>query len=192
MRAIFPFLHLPREIRDHIYDLCADWNDAIRILARRNNCSSLCVPPGLPSSASTPTVLLLNHQINAEALQILEKKPLQLNLLEELGAIRFLSELNSFLSIETVLRIPRLQLYYTALFDNNLVDVLGHFHDGEPHPYSTQHIIVTISSDGLDPGERYSDMTNSHVCRKSCPRRGSCWHLNTLVNMVSALCHLER
>lgn len=31
---IFPFLLLPREIRDMIYDLCADWNDSIRAFNR--------------------------------------------------------------------------------------------------------------------------------------------------------------
>ena len=89
---VFPFISLPREIRDIIYELCADWNDATAALARMQICVENCrlqywsgkrkfmfeERPVLPS-LSTPTIFLLNRQVSKEAREILEKKVLLWN-----------------------------------------------------------------------------------------------------------------
>jgi len=70
------FLDLPTELRLQIYSHCADWSDVSRQLARtmaRWTDKSQC-PPYPPRT--TPTILRLNRQISAQALDVLRKKPL--------------------------------------------------------------------------------------------------------------------
>jgi len=61
MTESFPFLDLPAELRNLIYDYAANWND------HRHN---------LDKPVSTPTVLLINRQISKEARAVLDKKAL--------------------------------------------------------------------------------------------------------------------
>jgi len=61
MAESLPFLDLPVELRNLIYDHAADWND------HRHN---------LDKTVSTPTILLINRQISREARAVLDKKAL--------------------------------------------------------------------------------------------------------------------
>lgn len=73
------FFSLSRELRNVIYDHAADWSEVSTAISK----SLIHWTPKSPSPASnpttsTPTILLLNRQITAEACKILYKKPLNL------------------------------------------------------------------------------------------------------------------
>ncbi|KAI9686979.1 MAG: hypothetical protein M1822_002732 [Bathelium mastoideum] len=91
-------LRLPREIRDEIYDYSCDWNEVNGAIKQYHEIACTehhdCIPP-IPSVHErwveeyqivmvkpslprfhTPTILLINHQIASEAMEILRKKPL--------------------------------------------------------------------------------------------------------------------
>ncbi|KAH8601995.1 hypothetical protein B0O99DRAFT_605399 [Bisporella sp. PMI_857] len=77
-KAVFPFLKLPRELRNSIYAYALEWPDYSRKFGDVRSWSSYevrCrnVTPVFEAMV-TPTVLLLNHQITSEALPILYAK----------------------------------------------------------------------------------------------------------------------
>lgn len=70
------FLDLPRELRDYIYAEALDWSDISKQLVRAVfEWTDKTSPPPYPKR-STPTILLLNKQVTAEALPVLRAKPL--------------------------------------------------------------------------------------------------------------------
>ncbi|TKA68369.1 hypothetical protein B0A55_07474 [Friedmanniomyces simplex] len=72
------FLDLPSEIRNAIYGEALDWSDINKQLARTIRLwSNKNLSPPFPA-LTTPTVLLLNRQISAEAQAVLHRKPLTL------------------------------------------------------------------------------------------------------------------
>lgn len=85
--GVFPFLSLPREIRDRIYELCADRSDAMQVFMR----TELKILDGIVlgcqsdendlgnTRVSTPTVLLINRQISNEAILRLNRRPFVLD-----------------------------------------------------------------------------------------------------------------
>ncbi|KAE8378276.1 hypothetical protein BDV26DRAFT_292373 [Aspergillus bertholletiae] len=88
------FLDLPVEIRRMIYPYCMDPNEykkgydiikrSCNILAEERDGQSSasspdCLQPRIYITRTTPTILLLNRQITAEALEILYKIPLELH-----------------------------------------------------------------------------------------------------------------
>ncbi|KAK3110345.1 hypothetical protein LTR53_015446 [Teratosphaeriaceae sp. CCFEE 6253] len=76
--APISFFDLPGEIRNMIYSEALDWSDCSKQLARTMlRWSDKTASPPYPAR-STPTVLLLNRQITAEALEILREKPLKI------------------------------------------------------------------------------------------------------------------
>lgn len=79
-RPLVPFLSLPLELRQMIYEHTGDWSDSSIILGRA---VAQWTDQGMPKKfpfpgRTTPTVLLINKQISAEALEILQKKPLNI------------------------------------------------------------------------------------------------------------------
>ena len=180
MDSVFPFLRLPREIRDQIYGLCANWNTALWALVKQPRQRWKSEPP-----LSTPTILQLNHQITAEALEILEKEPLRLDILKNgLNNGVILPNIYSFFSFDTLLRIPRLELHYIPDLANKLVDFLSHFHDDEGHPCSTKHIIIHLPSNGFTSTGSLSDELASTECALNCAGRPDCAHLNLICVVV--------
>ena len=77
------FMDMPREIRDLIYQGCADWSDVTPALARVMESWVDKTKPPTYSALSTPNVLLISKQITTEALAVLHKKPLQLSMPRE-------------------------------------------------------------------------------------------------------------
>ena len=76
--AVGRFLRLPQELRDMVYEHAADWSDSSRALSRAvadwsGDADTFSFP-----GKTTPTVLLLNKQITAEALHVLHRKPLNI------------------------------------------------------------------------------------------------------------------
>ncbi|KAK5136994.1 hypothetical protein LTR08_001501 [Meristemomyces frigidus] len=70
------FLTIPRELRDMIYAKTLDWSDISQQLVRTlADWTDKSQKPPYPKR-STPTVLLLNHQIHDEAVAVLHAKPL--------------------------------------------------------------------------------------------------------------------
>ena len=77
------FLDLPSEIRNQIYEYCADWSDISTQLARMmKSWNHHAHPPQFPSR-STPTILLLNKKVSHEALSVLRSKPLTITFPED-------------------------------------------------------------------------------------------------------------
>lgn len=69
-------LDFPAEIRNQIYEDCADWSDITPNLVRTIAAwTDHKLPPPYPPR-TTPTILLLNRQITQEASSILRTKPL--------------------------------------------------------------------------------------------------------------------
>ncbi|KAF2431269.1 hypothetical protein EJ08DRAFT_194522 [Tothia fuscella] len=85
--TVFPFLSLPREIRDQIYDQGLDFDGVDRAIEkcndrfknRRHRQNYQTTDLNKVFNVKTPTLLLLNHQIYEEAQQILQKKKLVLS-----------------------------------------------------------------------------------------------------------------
>lgn len=70
------FFDLPREIRNMIYAEAADWSDISKQLSKTmKSWVDKTSHPAWPAR-TTPTVLLLNKQITAEAITVICKKPL--------------------------------------------------------------------------------------------------------------------
>jgi len=131
----FPFLSLPAELRNAVYEYAADYNDIIpafnRLLAKF--IPNVASPPGFigPHKSivrdelarfqhelsrreplrSTPTIFLLNRQITAEAIYAIYRRPLIINSPKILHSLR-LTEWRQCLarlmiSASSVRRIPR-------------------------------------------------------------------------------------
>lgn len=79
-RPMIPFLSLPLELRQMVYKHTGDWSDSSIILGRAVvQWTDQGMPKRFPfPGRTTPTVLLINKQISAEALDILQKKPLNI------------------------------------------------------------------------------------------------------------------
>ncbi|KAI9693268.1 MAG: hypothetical protein M1822_005264 [Bathelium mastoideum] len=115
---IFPFATLPRELRDKIYDLSVDWNEAIDVFkktARVNisgrkagKCSEF--QDDVSIVLATPTILLLNRQITTEALIIFRKKPLKIHWYYDNWGPASLTGLDACLPFSTFQRIPKIEL----------------------------------------------------------------------------------
>lgn len=88
---VSPFLALPAEIRNQIYDYALDWPDMTKLFAKtKEECKAmehlwsasgrprLCFFKPRVKTVITPTILLLNRQINNEAADFLCPKSLVL------------------------------------------------------------------------------------------------------------------
>jgi len=108
----FPFLSLPAELRNTVYEYAANYNNIIpafnRLLAQL--IPNVTSPPGFVGShrmivehelarfqcelsrreplRSTPTIFLLNRQITAEATYAIYRRPLVINTPEILHSLR--------------------------------------------------------------------------------------------------------
>lgn len=110
------FMDLPGELRNQIYAHCADWSDISAHIARtastwRNKSLDPCYP-----ARSTPSILLLNKKIHAEASPILRAKPLNLVLPAEYAVKNSNHTLNAlkFITPATLARVQHLVLRIEA------------------------------------------------------------------------------
>lgn len=72
-----PFLRLPGELRNQIYDGLLNWNEASNRFNKRIQAQiTLNADRLMPPQKRTPSILLLNRQITSEARAILHKKPI--------------------------------------------------------------------------------------------------------------------
>ena len=87
----FNFLSLPAELRNEIYSYAMDWSDASKLQEEasleKRTVEALEASTGFASKKSTPTGLLINRQIYAEAIVVLHRKflvlkasPLKINI----------------------------------------------------------------------------------------------------------------
>lgn len=74
------FLDLPGELRNAIYEHAADRSDVSHELSRLAQCAVERNKPYPYRARTTPTILLLNRQIHAEARKILDDKTVHLTL----------------------------------------------------------------------------------------------------------------
>jgi len=110
----FPFMYLPAELRNMIYDYAVDPDDIFvhanrltKATRRREQVSHYFPRP------STPTVLLLNRQITAEALHVMDQKPLTMDpetFYDQWGTLRYDSDIKShhLIKFGTLSTLPRI------------------------------------------------------------------------------------
>lgn len=78
----FPFLSLPSELRNAIYEYAVEWPDFPKVFKKFRPSSHRTIQDGLKKKGGnvfvTPALLLVSRQISSEALSVLYMKPLVL------------------------------------------------------------------------------------------------------------------
>lgn len=130
-----PFLALPLELRNSIYEYVLDWPDLCHSYRRTqfdeilyepeiSKASPLCVVPiPLVGEMRTPSLLLVNHQVTSEALVILHRKPLVLS--ETPPHVPQLAkpmDITEFISETTLQLVPRVVLQMDLSYNGGLPD----------------------------------------------------------------------
>jgi len=146
-----PFLELPAEIRNMVYEYAADWNDGPKHLHRiihsieEGNCEKSLQKVRM----STPTILLLNRQITAEVFDVLERKPLALSSVEPCNIS--MQSMNRVISATTLQKIPCIVLR-TPLVVENLTQL--DLYPAGCNLWSRQNSLQSLSL-ALDGGPTY-------------------------------------
>ena len=162
------FLDLPGEIRNQIYDDCADWLDASTQLARTMKAWTDHNKPIPYPTKTTPTVLLLNKQIYDEAISVIHSKPLNLvfpsdNMMQKQTDTPLICR---FISEETLLKVKHLSIRLEEWeWMYSMQELIPVFFD-EKHSLETLHIYFydRLKNDflGVHP-KKYPDGT-LHDC----------------------------
>ena len=162
------FLDLPRELRDIIYGLVCDWNNAIsdytrpilkleRLKEQHSSYSGVTIP--LPDRLSTPPLLLLNRQISSEAFEHLNKMPLVLpyydrplpNLLDDYLLWRLFG-------YNTLSRIPTIEVRVEPYMFFTCIKLLEGLDDeGEWNGHQYNSIIITSKDDASENDDNVFD-----------------------------------
>ncbi|KAK4990065.1 hypothetical protein LTR66_006903 [Elasticomyces elasticus] len=107
----FPFLKLPTEVRELIYNYSANWNDVSVELPHFLNDWKQHGKPRY-GRLTTPTVLLINRQITSEALRILHKKRFVFNATESFHMLSSMAspQITRFIGKQTLQKLTHVTL----------------------------------------------------------------------------------
>ena len=106
------FQELPREMRDLIYYHAMDWSDvSVKLAKTLATWTDKSKPPTYPQ-LTTPTVLLLNHQIHDEAIEVLHKKTLNIicPVKHSMQKVDQVPDITRFISTNTLQKVTKLNL----------------------------------------------------------------------------------
>ena len=106
------FQNLPLELREQIYDHAMDWSDvSVKLAKTLATWSDKSKPPTYPQ-LTTPTVLLLNHQIYDEAIEVLHKKTLNIicPVKHSMQKVDQVPDITRFISTNTLQKVTKLNL----------------------------------------------------------------------------------
>ena len=139
---------LAREIRDQVYEHACDWNDGCLALKKYQKTwkayldNSSLPRPSWPE-LSTPTILLLNHQITSEAVEVLRKKPLVIDLFPVYQTVK--PHISRLLGHQTLQHVSLLEVRVALEEVTYWTDRLhSFFHHLRRHGQGLKHLCISV------------------------------------------------
>ncbi|KAH0345138.1 hypothetical protein KCU81_g4500, partial [Aureobasidium melanogenum] len=163
------FLSLPLHVRQKIYGYAADPNDGANALSRATKALAFNQDPDFKET-TTPTIFLINKQINEEASDIIYSKPFVIKDLYPMVNMTFL-KLDDFFSRYTFKKVQHLELHLT---DHNhlsmlhtIASVLRYRRKKNPLKSLTLHFVEPRSKRLILAVNEYYPDNPIYVCMRS-------------------------